>query len=588
MILLGKIKNFITPQVFSDEYILNKYASLIGGTSFIYVFFWWFVGIYIIIPINIITGIFILSPIFLVRKKIISVRLGLNLLLGFGVIEIFLVSLFSWHHTSIILDWLMMIPLGAYLFIGGSKRAAIWAIPCLIAFVTVPILNHFLTDTLSKYEHFDNERLKIINVVSIVFLFVDIMLLSIEYANLRNLKDRHLKIQNNELVNIQHNIIQTQKYKDQFFANISHELRTPMNAINGISELLMKSQLDDENMALVKSLKSSSSHLLSIINDILDYSKIQEGKFLLNKNVFDLPELLTETHSMLKCAAIEKKIDYRLKFENELPKNVESDGQRIKQILVNLLSNAIKFTNEGIVEMRCLFINNQDANNILRIEIQDTGIGISKEYLETIFESYSQADAYISNKFGGTGLGLNISKKIVSLLGGKISCTSIIGKGSIFFIELPLKVVNESNLFVDTKHNDELLQSKFKTGIAILIVDDNQMNLTITKKIIEKSIPDAIIELCEDGMQAISYTNQKRYDIILMDLQMPVLSGIDATIAIRNDNKNLNQRSTIIAFTANANEIDIQKCLDSGMDDFITKPFELKDLIAKIHFFTKI
>ncbi|MEY4875851.1 MAG: hypothetical protein RL708_1000 [Bacteroidota bacterium] len=588
MILFKKIKDFIAPQSFSEEFFLNKYATLIGATSFVYTLFWWYVGIYIIIPVNIITGILIFSPILLVRKKIISVRVGLNLLLGFGVLEIFFVSLFSWHHTSIILDWLMMIPLGAYLFMGGGKRAAIWAIPCLITFAAVPILNHFFVGTFIKYEHFDNERLKIINVVSIIFLFVDIMLLSIEYANLRDLNDKNLTLQNKELVVIQNDIIQTQKYKDQFFANISHELRTPMNAIHGISELLEKANLDEEADGLVKSLKTSSSHLVSVINDILDYSKIQEGKLILGKNVFDLPDLITEAYNMLKYTASDKKIDYRLKFENKLPQNIESDQQRIKQVIVNLLSNAIKFTDEGIVEMRCSFINNQKSDNILRIEIQDTGIGISKDYLDNIFESYSQADAYISNKFGGTGLGLNISRKLIKMMDGTIGCTSIIGKGSIFYIELPLHIINESSLLTNSKQTDSIIIAEINPNLNLLIVDDNQMNLTITKKIIQKFIPNAIIDLCEDGMQAISITSQKKYDIILMDLQMPVMNGIEATIAIRNNSTNLNFKSAIIAFTANANEHDIQKCIEAGMDDYITKPFELKDLIAKVHQYSKI
>jgi signal transduction histidine kinase/ActR/RegA family two-component response regulator len=586
--IIDKLRYFIAPPVFSEDFILFKYAGLIGGTSFFYILFWWYVGLYIIIPVNIITGSIILSSIFLVRKKIISARLGLNMLLGFGLIEIFFVSLFSWHHTSIILDWLMMIPLGAYLFIGGGKRAAIWAIPCLITFITVPILNHYMFTTFLKYEHFNIERLKIINVVSIVFLFVDIMLLSIEYSNLRDLKDKNLKLQNEELVSIQNDIIQTQKYKDQFFANISHELRTPMNAIHGISELLEKADLDDETNELVKSLKTSSSHLVSVINDILDYSKIQEGKLILSRNVFDLPEMLNDAYNILKYTASEKKIDYRLKFENKLPQNIESDQQRIKQVIVNLLGNAIKFTDEGIVEMRCSLINNQISDNVLRVEIQDTGIGISKDYLDDIFESYSQADAYITNKFGGTGLGLNISKKLIKMLNGTIGCNSVIGKGSIFYIELPLNIVNENTLLINSKNTDSIIVSEINPNLNLLIVDDNQMNLTITKKIIQKCVPDAIIDLCEDGMQALSITSKKRYDIILMDLQMPVMNGIEATIAIRNNAINLNSKSAIIAFTANANEGEIKKCIDAGMDDYITKPFELKDLVSKIQLYSKI
>ncbi|MEY2829952.1 MAG: hypothetical protein RIQ33_1810, partial [Bacteroidota bacterium] len=341
----------------------------------------------------------------------------------------------------------------------------------------------------------------------------------------------------------------------------------------------------EEAEELFTSLKTSSHHLVAVIGDILDYSKIQEGKLQLVNAVIDLPEVLNNSFNMLKYNAKNKNIDYRLKFETTIIQNIESDKQRLQQIIVNLLNNAIKFTQDGIVEMRCSILQVPENSARLRIEIQDTGIGISEESSKKLFESYNQADAYISIKFGGTGLGLNICKKLVQMFDGKIGCSSKVGSGSIFFVEIPLKIIEKSSLLSDenvAKNSIDLIK-KINPTLSFLIVDDNQMNLTITKKILQKSLPECLVDTCEDGLQSISYTTKKKYDIILMDLQMPVMNGIDASIKIRNDKNNLNTNSAIIAFTANANEFDSKKCFEAGMNDIITKPFELKVLIEKIH-----
>jgi CheY-like chemotaxis protein len=361
-----------------------------------------------------------------------------------------------------------------------------------------------------------------------------------------------------------------------------------MNAIKGISELLENTEHNDEDSELIESLKKSSSHLLTVINDILDYSKIQEGKLHLVHLEFDLRDALNSSFNLLKYSARQKNIDYRFVMDANVPKFIEGDPQRLKQILVNLLGNAIKFTSVGFVEMRCkIETEPTDQQLVLKIEVQDSGIGISKSSIDKIFEGYNQADNLISLKFGGTGLGLNISKKLIEMLNGSITCTSVEGEGSIFSIQIPFKKIfalNSSNQGINYKS----LLTEIKPDLNILIADDNKLNCVITKKIILNNIPNANVDTCEDGYQAVELTQKNKYDIVLMDMQMPLLGGEGATKLIRSELENLNNKTVIIALTANVSEKDLDGCIQSGMNDFLTKPFELKDLIQKLHDYSQI
>ena len=432
MSVLQKIQDFIRPPKFDLKYLISKYSLLLGITSLTYIFFWSYVGLYLIIPINIVTGLLMLLIVLFIKKDIVKPQIGFKILLVVGLLEIFLVSLLSWHHTCIILDWLMLVPMSAFLFMGGSKKTILWSMPCFLGFIIIPFSNNYLLENLMRFENFNLEHMRNVNIISMIFLFFEVMLISIEYANLRDINERNLQKRNQELEMVQ-------SYKDQFFTNISHELKTPMNAIQGISELLTLSDMYSNNKELIDVLKTSSSHLLTVINDILDYSKIKDCKLILVNADYNLQELLRSTFNMLRYSAENKKLEYRLMLASEVPLMVVGDPQRLKQVIVNLLGNAIKFTHEGKVEMRCLMLLNQSKQLQLRVEIIDTGIGISNESIDKLFYSYVQANEQISIKYGVTGLGLNICKNLIEMQSGIIGCKSVEGKGSTFFIELPIK-----------------------------------------------------------------------------------------------------------------------------------------------------
>ncbi|MFM2225992.1 MAG: hypothetical protein RJA07_2194 [Bacteroidota bacterium] len=582
------IKKIFLSNHVDKQKLLVKYAIIIAITSLVYPLFWYYAGEIIVIPINIISGIFLLSLIYFERKKIISIPKALNLILMIGFVEIFLSSIVTWHRTPIVATWLLLVPLFAYLF-GNGRKAVYWSLPCLIALFIIPTCNQILQPFMVQFENFNATHMKLINVLSLEGLLINILFLSMEYAQARDITEETLRKQNSELQNAHKEIVDTQKYKDRFFANISHELRTPMNAIKGISELLENTEHNAEDNELIESLKKSSNHLLSVINDILDYSKIQEGKLHLIHVEFDLRDVLYSAFNLLKYNARQKNIDYRFHIDPKVPKFIEGDPQRLKQVIVNLLGNAIKFTSKGFVEMRCKMENESNDNNqfVLKIEVEDTGIGISKTNITKIFEGYNQADDLISLKFGGTGLGLNISKKLIEMLNGTIDCNSIEGNGSTFGIKIPFKKIfslNTANQVINYKS----LLTEIKQDLNILIADDNSLNLIITKKIILNNIPTAKVDVCEDGMQAVELTKKNKYDIVLMDMQMPVLNGEGATKLIRNEIDNLNSKTIIIALTANVSEKDLDSCIQSGMNDFLTKPFELKDLIQKLHDYSQI
>jgi signal transduction histidine kinase/ActR/RegA family two-component response regulator len=581
------IKKIFLSNHVDKQQLLVKYACILAFTNFVYLFFWQYGGLYLVMPINVLFSILFLLPIFFQHQKMVTTNRSLTIILFLGLLEIFMIASITWHHSQLILSWLLLVPLFAFLFSSG-RQAVYWSVSCIVMLLIIPYINHISINYILQFEHYDASRMQVVNVVSVIGLLFNILLVALEYAHARDITEETLRKQNSELQNAHHEIVETQKFKDRFFANISHELRTPMNAIKGISELLENTSNNKEDGELIESLKKSSSHLLTVINDILDYSKIQEGKLHLVHLEFDLRDALTSSFNLLKYNARQKNIDYRFVMDANVPKFIEGDPQRLKQILVNLLGNAIKFTSEGFVEMRCkIETEPTDQQLVLKIEVQDTGIGISKNNMAKIFDGYSQADNLISLKFGGTGLGLNISKKLIEMLHGTINCQSSEGEGSTFDIQIPFKKIYSLNS-ASQGINYKSLLSEIKPNLTILIADDNKLNLVITKKIILNNLPSAIIDVCEDGFQAVELTQKNKYDIVLMDMQMPLLGGEDATKLIRSELENVNNKTIIIALTANVSEKDLDGCIQSGMNDFLTKPFELKDLIQKLHDYSQI
>ncbi len=362
---------------------------------------------------------------------------------------------------------------------------------------------------------------------------------------------------------------QANKSKSQFLANMSHEIRTPMNGIIGMLHLASQTNLNDKQKNYLQKIDNSAKSLLEIINDILDFSKIEAGKLDINKIDFNFKELLQNVSNIVKSKANEKGLDFEINYD----KNIDylyGDSLRISQILINLINNAIKFTQKGYVKID---ISKKENDNFI-FEIEDTGIGISKEQQSKLFQSFSQADASTTRKYGGTGLGLSISKQLVELMGGKIWVESELDIGSKFIFEIKLPKGDENNI----KIKKQIDISKIATlkGSHILLVEDNAINQEIILGLLEHSG----IRVCvaSNGKEAIDMYEKNYYELVLMDLQMPIMDGFEATKFIRNIDTDI----PIIAISANVMQEDREKTKKAGMNEHLNKPIDVEKLYATL------
>lgn len=363
--------------------------------------------------------------------------------------------------------------------------------------------------------------------------------------------------------------------KDLFLANVSHEIRTPMNGILGIAGLLAKTKLNQKQQKMTGMIKDAANNLLVIVNDILNFEKISAGKIELEKIQFLLNEKVALLAESFQYKAKEKNI--QLNFKDVTGKSLEvvGDPYRLSQIVTNLLANAIKFTDKGNVEIRLQIITETPEEIWIRIEIKDSGIGISEEKIDSLFQPYQQADTAISRKYGGTGLGLSIVKNLVNLMGGRIGVESKIDSGSIFSIQLPFKTNTQT-----TKPAYAIPDYNQLKGLRLLLAEDVEMNQFIARSILEEK--GVYVTQAIDGRDTIEKVKSFSFDLILMDISMPYIDGIQATSIIRSMKGSPNCSIPIIALTANALEGDKQKYLSAGMNGYISKPFLEEEFLMVI------
>ncbi len=366
--------------------------------------------------------------------------------------------------------------------------------------------------------------------------------------------------------------------KEKFMANMSHEIRTPMNAILGFTNLLQRKNIDKESKEYVQTIQSSGESLLTIINDILDLSKIEAGMMRIESAPFSIRELIHSIYTMFKAKADEKNLALLFSVEESIPDKLEGDSTRLTQILINLMGNALKFTDKGKIEIKISGVRTED--NIIKTEITvtDTGIGIEKERLENIFERFQQAEDSVTRRYGGTGLGLAIVKDLVSLQNGSVMVDSELGKGTCFKIIIPylLAIEETKNQMMVTA--DPILPSNFEK-LRVLVAEDNQINQNLISHLFDEWQLD--FDLASNGRHAIEMMQQNNYDLILMDIQMPEMDGYTTAQEIRS---RLKSNIPIIAMTAHALAGEKEKCLSYGMNDYISKPIRealLHKLIKK-------
>lgn len=381
---------------------------------------------------------------------------------------------------------------------------------------------------------------------------------------------------NKELAEAKRLAEESVKVKQDFMANMSHEIRTPMNAIIGFTNLLLNSELTEEQKKFLTNIKDSGENLIVIINDILDFSKIEAGKLTIEKSEFDLDKLLEILIEMFKPKAEEKGLDLILEKEASLPRLFLGDSVRINQVLMNLISNSLKFTSEGFVKVSLSFRSQEGKDMDIAFSVSDTGIGISKEKQESIFESFTQEKSDTTRKYGGTGLGLTIVKKLVTLMGGTVTLESVPGEGSIFKFNLPL-TVSENVVQVKEEVKEKVTLGK----LNILLAEDNELNQILAKRVLNNFGFE--VEIAENGKIAIDKYKEKDYDIILMDIMMPEMDGLEATRIIREEMNPPKSAIPILAMTAFIfTDEDDNKYLSSGMNDYILKPFNPDKLYNKI------
>jgi signal transduction histidine kinase/DNA-binding NarL/FixJ family response regulator/HPt (histidine-containing phosphotransfer) domain-containing protein/Tfp pilus assembly protein PilF len=446
--------------------------------------------------------------------------------------------------------------------------------------------SRILADMEAKYQMSKNER-KIASqneqiaqdrLVNYSIIGIVVVLCLVAFVFYRN--DRKLQRINKELAAAKERAEASERLEHQFLANMSHEIRTPMNAVLGMTTLLLDTPLNQKQRDYLEAIHSSADNLLVVINDILDLSKLQAGKMEFERIPFRLQDVTGHALEIMRFKAEAKGLVLSEDISESTPKVILGDPARLSQVLMNLLSNAVKFTDTGSVRLIVSAVAAGDRKMNVRLAVRDTGIGIPKEKLKSVFDSFSQADAETSRKYGGTGLGLTISRNFVELQGGHIDVTSEPGKGSEFSITMPFEVASET--VIVAPEETASLDAASLRGMRVLLVEDNEYNQIVLGDTLHNMIPEVSVEIASNGREAITLLQNFAFDLVLMDVQMPEMDGIEATKYIRAHLPRGKREVPIIALTASVIKSEIDRAFAAGMNDYVPKPFKQDELFRVI------
>jgi signal transduction histidine kinase/CheY-like chemotaxis protein len=495
---------------------------------------------------------------------------ALHISAGFGAVVLFYGAWATGGIYSPRLSWLFFLPLMPF-YVINRRAGFFWLVVVLLLQLLMALANH-----LGWIGVFDNGMAQISSsfmtytmvtcVLIVVPLIYDHM-----YSEALETSRKHQR----ELEAKQKELEHTLQMREHFIATISHELRTPMNAILGFNALLLSRVQDKpEALKVLNHTHQSADHLMTVINDILDYSQLQTGQLVIHPETFELRPLVEHAFSLFSQRLDSLPLSYRLELDDKLPVWVTTDRHRLTQVLVNLLGNALKFTHQGSVVLR---VHWSDPG--VEFSVQDTGIGIAKERQDQIFRRFTQAENDTQSVYGGNGLGLAISQELAQLLGGKIGFESESRQGSRFWLHLPLSAAEAPVKSLETRRQP--LQSAGARW-TFLVADDHPVNRLLLKQVLQNAWPRSIILEAVDGQNTLDVLRQNTVDMVLMDMVMPVMDGIDATAQIRQEPLARIRQVPVLGLTANVNPMDLERFKTAGLSDLMLKPFEPAQLCSRI------